>query len=432
MGLFEAILIILLLIIISAVISAAEISLAGARKLKLQAMVNEGDLRAEKVMKLQEQPGRFITVVQIGLNMVAIFGGVVGESAINPYFSQLFSQYTQAEWVDSAASWTAFALVTSSFVLFADLMPKRLAMTHPEKIAVRTIGIMSFSIFLFKPLVMFFDLIANTMFRVFGISTVRQDNMTTEDIVAVVDAGAKAGVLKTHEHYLIENVFEMQERRVTSTMTTRENIIFLDRTDNKEQVLQTIGEDPHSKLLICDNGLDKILGYVESHNLLTQYLKNESVSLTDQRLLRKPLFIPDTLSLYEVLELFKSAGEDFAVIVNEYALVVGIITLNDVMSIVMGELVSTEEEQIVRRDEDSWLIDGATPLEDVMKALDIESFPNPENYETIGGFMMYMLRKIPKKTDFVLYDQYKFEIIDTENFKIDQLMVSFRKDIKAE
>lgn len=122
-------------------------------------------------------------------------------------------------------------------------------------------------------------------------------------------------------------------------------------------------------------------------------------------------------------------GEDFAVIVNEYALVVGIVTLNDVMSIVMGELVSNEEEQIVRRDETSWLIDGATPLEDVARALEINEFPDEENYETIGGFMMYMLRKIPKKTDFVLYDRYKFEIIDTENFKIDQLMVSLRKDI---
>ncbi|VEB26579.1 magnesium and cobalt efflux protein [Actinobacillus lignieresii] len=429
MSLFEASLIILLLIIASAIISSSEISLAGARKLKLQAMINEGDLRAEKVLKLQEQPGRFITVVQIGLNMVAILGGVVGESAINPYFSEWLAKYTQAEWVDSAASWIAFIIVTSAFVLFADLMPKRIAMTYPEKVAVRTIGIMIFCIALFKPLVLFFDWIANTLFKLFHVSTVRQDNMTSEDIVAVVDAGAKAGILKAQEHYLIENVFEMQERRVTSTMTTRENIVFLNRTDNREKVLETLGEDPYSKVLICDDGLDKILGYIETHDLLTQYLKNDNVSLTDAKLLKKSLFIPDTLSLYEVLELFKSAGEDFAVIVNEYALVVGILTLNDVMSIVMGELVSTEEEQIVRRDEDSWLIDGATPLEDVMKALEIESFPNAENYETIGGFMMYMLRKIPKKTDFVLYDQYKFEIIDTENFKIDQLMVSFRKDI---
>lgn len=430
MGLLEASFIILVLIAISAVISSSEISLAGSRKLKLQAMINEGDSRAEKVLKLQEQPGRFITVVQIGLNMVAILGGIVGESAINPYFSELLLRYyPNAEWADSAASWIAFLLVTSAFVLFADLMPKSVAMTYPEQVAVRTVRVMTIAIFLFKPLVILFDFIANKLFKLFGISTVRQDNMTSEDIFAVVDAGAKAGILKAQEHYLIENVFEMQERRVTSTMTTRENIVFLNRVDNKEQVLATLGEDPHSKVLICDSGLDKILGYVETHNLLTQYLKKEEVSLTDSRLLRKAVFIPDTLSLYEVLELFKSAGEDFAVIVNEYALVVGIITLNDVMSIVMGELVSTEEEQIVRRDEDSWLIDGATPLEDVMRALEIEAFPSSENYETIGGFMMYMLRKIPKKTDFVLYDKYKFEIIDTENFKIDQLMVSIRKDI---
>ena len=253
--------------------------------------------------------------------------------------------------------------------------------------------------------------------------------MTSEDIVAVVDAGAEAGVLKAQEHYLIENIFDMQQRKVTSTMTTRENIIFLDRTFTRQQVLDTLTQNSHSKLLICEQGLDHILGYVESHSLLTLFLKEEQVQLTDNRLLRKLLYVPDTLSLYEVLELFKSTGEDFAVIVNEYALVVGIVTLNDVMSIVMGELVSSEEEQIIRRDEDSWLIDGATPLEDVKRALDIESFPHDENYETIAGFMMYMLRKIPKKTDFVLYDRYKFEIIDTENFKIDQLMVSFRKDL---
>lgn len=431
MSLFEAFLIIFLLIIVSAVISSAEISLAGARKLKLQAMINEGEWRAEKVLKLQEQPGRFITVVQIGINMVAILGGIVGESAINPYFHRLITQHYPFDGAETAASMLAFVLVTSAFVLLADLMPKRIAMTYPEQIAVRTVGIMSFCIVLFKPLVLLFDWAADLLFRLFGVSTVRQDNMTSEDIVAVVDAGAKAGVLKAQEHYLIENVFEMQERRVTSTMTTRENIVFLDRADNREQVLSTLGEDPYSKVLICDNGLDKILGYLETHDLLTQYLKNDKVSLTDQRLLKKALFIPDTLSLYEVLELFKSAGEDFAVIVNEYALVVGIITLNDVMSIVMGELVSTEEEQIVRRDEDSWLIDGATPLEDVMRALEIDHFPAAENYETIGGFMMYMLRKIPKKTDFVLYDRYKFEIIDTENFKIDQLMVSLRKDLNA-
>ncbi|WP_109078223.1 hemolysin family protein [Aggregatibacter kilianii] len=429
MSLLTAILVLILLIIISAVVSAAEISLAGARRIKLQNMVNEGNVKAAMVLKLQAQPGRFITVVQIGLNMVAVLGGVIGEATIRVHLQSFIHQYTDAAWVESAASWLAFFIVTASFILLADLMPKRLAMTNPETVALRTVRIMQICIFLLKPIVWVFDSIANFIFRLFKVSTVREESMTPEDIVAVVDAGAEAGVLKAQEHYLIENIFDMQQRTVTSTMTTRENIIFLDRTFTRKQVLDTLTQNAHSKLLICDQGLDHILGYVESHSLLTLFLKEEQVQLTDNRLLRKPLFVPDTLSLYEVLELFKSTGEDFAVIVNEYALVVGIVTLNDVMSIVMGELVSSEEEQIIRRDEDSWLVDGATPLEDVKRALDIETFPHDENYETIAGFMMYMLRKIPKKTDFVLYDRYKFEIIDTENFKIDQLMVSFRKDL---
>lgn len=428
MELLETFLILLLLIIVSAIVSSSEISLAGSRRLKLQALANEGNKRAMQVLKLQEHPGRFITVVQIGLNMVAILGGGIGESAISPYLQRWLSSYTQAPWVEPASSLIAFLLVTFSFVLFADLIPKRLAITYPEKIALATVRIMSFSMILFKPLVWIFDTAANCIFRLLRISTVREENMTSADIVAVVEAGAEAGVLKTQEHYLIENIFDMQERTVTSTMTIRENIVFLERHFSRQQVLEQLSEDSHSKLVIVDNDIDHILGYVESHTLLTLYLQQEHVNLTDSKLLRKALFVPDTLSLYEVLELFKSTGEDFAIIVNEYALVVGLITLNDVMSIVMGELVSNEEEQIVSRDENSWLIDGATPLEDVMRALNIEAFPDEENYETISGFMMYMLRKIPKKTDFVVFDKYKFEVIDTENFKIDQILVSLVKE----
>ena len=428
MSLSEAIFILIVLIVISAIMSSAEISLAGARRIKLQTLANEGNINAAKVLQLQEHPGRFITVVQIGLNMVAILGGVIGEATISLHLQSFLHEYTRAEWVEPASSWLAFFIVTTTFILLADLIPKRLALINPEGVALRTVGIMQTFIFILKPIVWFFDGTSNVLFRLMRVSTQREDNMTPEDIVAIVEAGAEAGVLKTQEHYLIENIFEMQERTVSSTMTTRENIVFLDRTFTRQEVLNTLSADSHSKLVICDNGLDKILGYVESHTLLTLYLQQEVVDLTDSRLLRKALFIPDTLSLYEVLELFKSTGEDFAIIVNEYALVVGLITLNDVMSIVMGELVSNEEEQIVSRDENSWLIDGATPLEDVMRVLDIESFPDSENYETISGFMMYMLRKIPKKTDFVLYDKYKFEVIDTENFKIDQILVSIVKD----
>ena len=260
MGLFEAIIILLVLIIISAVVSCAEISLAGARKLKLQVLANDGDSRAEQVLKLQEQPGRFITIVQIALNMVAIFGGMVGESAISPYIRQMLEEHTHIQWFDSAPSWISFVLVTMAFILLADLIPKRLAMINPEGFALRTVRIMQFAIFVFKPLVWLFDGAANMVFRLLRVSTVRVESMTPEDIVAVVDAGAEAGILKEQEHYLIENIMDMQSRTVTSTMTTRENIIFLDRSFDRQAVLDTLSKNAHSKLPICDNGLDKILG----------------------------------------------------------------------------------------------------------------------------------------------------------------------------
>lgn len=423
MNIIEAFCLLFFLIVLSAMVSCAELALASSRKIKLQVMGKEGDVRAFDVLQMQQQPGSFITVVQIGLNAVAILGGIVGEAALRPYFNQLFAD--RFEWAGTAASLLSFVLVTAMFILFADLMPKRFAMIHPERVAVRVVRPMMLLIFLLKPFVWFFDGLANLLFKLLKIPTVRQEQLTSEDIYAVMDAGAQAGVLKQQEHYLIENIFDMQARTVTSTMSSRESIAYFDKNDSSAQVLAVMSEKPHNKFLVCDGDLEHMIGYVESHTLLMQFLQEQEVRLTDKRILRRVLFIPDTLSLYDVLETFKSSGEDFAVIINEYALVVGLVTLKDVMSIVMGELVNTEDEpQIIQRTDDTWLVDGATPLEDVMRSLDIEEFPNAENYETIAGFMMYSLRKVPKRTDFVIFDDYKFEIIDTENLKIDQLLVS--------
>ena len=423
MSIFHALSVLCLLILISAFVSCSELALASARKIKLQMLAKEGDTRALDVLNMQQQPGSFITIVQIGLNAVAILAGIVGEAAVRPYFAALFARL--GAWGEAAAPLLTFVLVTGSFILVADLMPKRFAMTHPEAVAVRIVRPMMFLIFLLKPFVWIFDGLANAVFKILNIPTVRQDQLTSEDIYAVVDAGAQAGVLKEQEHYLIENIFDMQQRTVTSTMSTREYIAYFDKNDDPATIIEAMSEKPHNKFLVCDGDLERVIGYIESHALLTLFLKEKNVRLTDRRVLRKVLFIPDTLSLFDVLETFKTSGEDFAVVVNEYALVVGVVTLKDVMSIVMGELVNTEEEpQIIRRTEDTWLIDGATPLADVMRALDIEAFPHSENYETIAGFMMYSLRKIPKRTDSVVYGAYKFEIIDTENLKIDQLLVS--------
>ncbi len=427
----EYLLIMFMLVAASAFFSISEIALAASRKMRLRMLATEGDLRAEKVLQLQDHPGNFFTVVQIGLNAVAILGGILGESAFTPYFAALLGLISAEAWVQPAAFTLSVFFVTSLFILFADLMPKRLAMIAPEQIALRIVSPMLLLVMLLRPFVWLFNGLANLFFSLFKVPTMRKDDITPDDILAMMEAGAQAGVLQQHEHQLLENVFDMESRTVTSAMTARESLIFFTKDESQDNIKLKIAEHPHAKFLVCDKVLDQVVGYVDTRDILMQVLHNQPISLSKDGIVRAPLIIPDTLTLYEALEHFKSAGIDFAIILNEYALVVGIITLKDVMSIVMGELVSSEEEQIVARDNNSWLVEGLTPLADVMRVLDIDSFPDEENYETIAGFMMYSLRKIPKRTDFVLHGGYKFEVVDIDSYKIDQLLVTRIESLPA-
>ncbi|MFG1173250.1 hemolysin family protein [Erwiniaceae bacterium CAU 1747] len=421
----DSLLVILLLIAISSFFSLSEISLAAARKIKLKIMADEGNVNAQRVLKMQETPGMFFTVVQIGLNAVAILGGIVGDAAFSPAFSSLFGRIVEPELAERLSFICSFTLVTSLFILFADLFPKRLGMIAPESVALKIINPMRFCLFLFRPLVWFFNGGANIIFRLFKIPLVRKDDITSDDIYAVVEAGALAGVLRKQEHELIENVFELESRTVPSSMTSRENVVWFDLHEDEASLKGKIAQHPHSKFLVCNEDIDHIVGYVDSKELLLRVLGNQSMTLNSGLQIRSALIVPDTLTLSEALESFKAAGEDFAVIMNEYALVVGIITLNDVMTTLMGDLVGQGmEEQIVARDENSWLVEGGTPIDDVMRVLDIDEFPQSGNYETIGGFMMFMLRKIPKRTDFVKFHGYKFEVVDIDSYRIDQLLVT--------
>lgn len=432
MSLAEHIFIILLLITISAFFSMSEIALAAARKLRLRQLAADGETRASQVLELQQHPGNFFTIVQIGLNAVAILGGILGEAAFTPYIADLLRGAYDGVWLENVSFALSVLLVTTLFILFADLMPKRLAMLAPEQVALVVVRPILTLLVLLKPLVFLFNSVANLVFRLFNVPIHRKDQITPEDIISMVDEGAEAGVLQHQEHKLLENVFDMEQRTVTSAMTTRESLVYFILGEDEDSIRQKLLDSPHARFLVCDASLDRVVGYIESRELLVQVLNGLPISITHPGMLHTPLIIPDTLSLYEVLEHFKSSGVDFAVILNEYAMVVGMITLKDVMSIVMGELVHSEEEQIVKRDDDSWLVEGLTPLDDVMRSLGIDAFPDQENYETIAGFMMYMLRKIPKRTDSVNYCGYKFEVVDIDSYKIDQLLVTkIKADEKA-
>jgi CBS domain containing-hemolysin-like protein len=355
---------------------------------------------------------------------VTILGGIVGEYAFTPHIMNFLSIFFEGAWVESLSFCISVFFVSSLYIIFADLIPKRLAMMAPEEVAMVIVKPMLFLIVALKPLVWLFNGVCNMIFKLFNVSTKRDDEITSADIMAMVDEGAQSGVLQRHEHELLGNVFELESRTVCSAMTARESLVYFKTTETQENIKIKVSDHPHVKFLVVEKVLDNIVGYVDSRDILIHLLNGEKVDVLKEGFVKKALMIPDTLTLYEVLAQFKAAGIDFAVVLNEYALVMGVITLNDVMSIVMGELVSYTEDQIIQRDANSWLIDGSTPLIDVMRVLNIEEFPDIESYETIAGFMMYTLRKIPKRTDFVIHGGYKFEVVDIDNYKIDQLLVT--------
>ncbi|MCG8148256.1 hemolysin family protein [Moraxella sp. PS-22] len=426
MSLFQNLLIICILVLISSFFSISEIALAGARRIKLKLLAESGDNRANKILHLQENSAEFFATSQIGLNAVAILGGIVGESALRPYFIDLISPFYQGKMLDNIGFMMSFLLVTLLFILFADLIPKRIGMINPERVALAVIEPVLLSIKVFKPLAWIINGLANLIFRIFKINMVREENITFDDVSAVVDAGAQAGVLLKQEHHFIENVFELEERNVPSSMTTRENVVYFTLGESEQSIRQKIANYPYSKFLVCKDHIDEVIGYVDTKDILVKLLSNQSQILLNETTIRNVLIIPDTLTLSELLDRFRSSKEKFAVVMNEYALIVGVITLSDIMMTVMGDWVAPieDEQQIIQRDEFSWLIEGTTPIENVKHALGIEDFPDWDNYETLAGFMMYKLRKIPRPADFVEYQGYKFEVVDIDHHKIDQLLVT--------
>lgn len=420
-----SLLLIALLIAASAFFSMAELSLAASRRLNLQQRADGGDARAAQVLAVQAHPGDYFTVVQIGVNTVAILAGIVGEGAFTPHFEAALRLVMAPEPAATLGFAASFISITALFIVMADLVPKRLSMNEPERVAMSLVGPMLLLCRLLKPLAWLFSGITEGLIRLLGLPAKRDETISYRDILALTEAGYQAGVVADEEQQVIENVFELDTRTVETVMTTRERIVFFSRDDDDVLIRNRIADTPHSTYLVCDGGdIDQVVGYVDATDLFQRVLRGEALSLGPE-LVKKVLIVPDRLTLSEMLTQFREAHEDFAVVVNEYSLVVGVITLNDVMNTVMGSLVAPhDEEQIVRREDGSFLADGITPIPDVERALGIESWPHAGTYDTLAGFLMVMLRRIPRRTDVVEWEGWRFEVVDVDSYRVDQVMIT--------
>lgn len=424
-SLFINLMIITGLLIAAAYFAMSEIALAGSRKLRLIRLAEKGDKRAKMVLSLKENPGSFFSVVQIGINAVAILGGIVGEAAFTRLFSDWFQGFVPPDALESVAFSAAFVTVTLLFIIFADLIPKRVAMTRPESTALGMVRLMQCFIIIFKPLVWLLTVTSGCIMKLLGIPTTTKEKITNEDIEATVEAGVAAGIIAPQEQTAITNVMDLESRLIPSAMTARDNIVYFDLCEDYESITAKVRAYPHSKFLVCDKTIDQIVGCVDSKELLKRYVNGQPFTLKESGLITQVLTVPDTLTLSETLDIFKTQKRDFAAVVNEYALTVGVITLKDILWVIMGDFVPTDDtQQIVKHKDGSWRIEGATPVEDVERLLSTGKMPDDESYETMAGFLMYMLRRVPKLSDRVTFAGYRFEVVDMEGARVNQIIAT--------
>nr|WP_294916512.1 hemolysin family protein [uncultured Neokomagataea sp.] len=430
----------IILIGVSILISLSEISFAAARDVRLRSKADAGDPRAIAFLKLRRNSGQVITVLQICLNAVGVLGGIISDSMLSaPLAAALKACGLSSTLSDQLGAALGFILITGLFVLFADLLPKRIAMNAPDRIALKVGWFPAIALKVLYPAVWVFSKISDALLRFLKIpATATVEPVTPEDLRAILAAGTASGILLEEEHQMIQNVLGLQDRSVTSAMTPRDEIVYLDVQETPETQRDKVRVRPYSRYPLCNGDLDHVIGSIRAEDVLVAVVdKPQDTELptpgTNQifKMRRDVLSLPDTLNLWETLAQFDVNGAGFALIVNEYGLVVGLITYKDIMGALMDGLVSPFEEQaIVRRDDNSWLIDGAAPIGDVIRELDIPVFDDAQNFDTIGGFVMNRLRRMARKTDRVDAAGCRFEVVDVDGFRINQLLVTRLNAIK--
>lgn len=424
MNLILGLLLLAILVAIGVMIALAEIAFAAAREIRIRALADQGDARALRFIKLRASAGSVITALQISTNAVSILAGIVGSEFLTPQFALLLQQITSVESAEAWAGLLSFVVVTALFILFADLTPKRIAMMMPERAALFVGGFLEIQVLILKPLVWVFSALSDWLIALLGIKPDGNNDVTSEDFRMILAGGEASGALMKNEHQLITNVLALELRSVTSVMTVRDDITYLDLRDSPEVQREKVHQSPFSRYPLCDGGLDNVIGCVRAEDALAAAFEQSS-AMDFARTRRDVLSVPDSLNVWEVMAEFQAQNTGFALVVSEYAYVVGIVTFKDLMAALVQGLVNPfEEKPILQRDDNSYLIDGITPLVEVAQALGINHLQSEGAYETIGGFIVHRLRRAARKGDRIDAGGYTFEVVDADRMRLNQLLVT--------
>ena len=422
-------LVLLLLFLVNGFFSMSEMAVVASRKARLQQLSDEGRAGATAALSLANDPAIFLSTIQVGITVIGITSGVFGEARLSAKVTQWLSQWPLlAPHAEGIATTLVIAGITIGALLIGELVPKRLALHHPESIASFVARPMKWVARAAFPVVRALSLLTEAVLRLVGQRASTAPPVTEEEIRVLMEQGAEAGVFEQHEHQLVSRVFRMDDLRATAVMTPRTDVVYLNLDEPLETLLSRVAETPHSRYPVTRGDLDHVEGVVEVKALLCDLVAGEPVQIEPH--LVKPLYIPETLTLTELLASFKKHRHTIAFIVNEYGELQGLVTVTDVMQALVGEIADVDDaadSDVVQREDGSWLVDGGVTVDRLKEVLGLEEkLPDEEggSYNTLGGFVMLQLGRVPQVADHFEYGRFRFEVVDMDKNRVDRLLIT--------
>ncbi len=418
--------ILIALILLNGLFAMSEIALVTARKARLQKLIDEGDSGAAAAVKLGEDPTRFLSTIQIGITSIGVLNGIVGEAALaEPLAHWLVSLGVSQSYTSFGATALVVITITYFSIVVGELVPKRIGQSYPEtfaRLVARPIHLLALAT---KPFVLLLSASTRALLRLMGVKETKGTPVTEEEIHAMLVEGTSAGVIESHEHTMVRNVFRLDDRQIGSLMVPRADIVCLDVDDSFEDNLRHIEESDHARFPVVQGGIENILGVINARQWLARALKDKSQSLREQSL-QAPLYVPETITGMELLDNFRLSDVHMAFVIDEYGEVQGIITLQDLIEAITGEFQPRDPETswAVQREDGSWLLDGHIPVPELKDRLGLEEVPEEDRgrYHTLSGMIMLLTGALPRVADVVEWEGWKLEIVDMDGRAIDKVL----------
>jgi putative hemolysin len=419
------------LILLNAFIVMCEMALVSAKKSRLETNANKGDKKSQIALDLKENPEIFLSTTQIYITLIAILTGVYSGERFSIYLQPYLEKINFIKpYAGTIATVIIVIIVTFLSILFGELVPKRIALMNPEKIAkgvaapIKTLSTISY------PLVWLLSKMSSGFFKLFNIRQSTDTQVTEEEIKAMINEGSELGAIEEEEKDIIERVFHLGDRNITSLMTHRTDIIWFDVNEDRSSVRQKIKDFQHSVYPVCNETIDDIEGIVYVKDM---YLMPDAPL---EEIIRKALFIPENNSAYQVLEKIKNTKIPYAFIVDEYGSLLGMITVKDILKAIVGEMPEEEDDEyvITERKDGSYLIDGQIQFYDFLTKFNKTIWINEgENeFDTLAGFILHELKRIPVTGDKFEWRGFNFEIVDMDGQRIDKVLVNISDEIRKE